>query len=36
VRDGAYRISTLGRTLEEQGFIHLCFARQITAVADPA
>ena len=33
-RIGAYRISTLGRTLEQEGFIHLSFARQVRGVAD--
>ena len=33
-RDGVYRISTLGRTLEEQGYIHLSFAHQVKLVAD--
>lgn len=33
-RDGAYRISTLGRLLEEQGYIHLSFAHQVKGVAD--
>jgi uncharacterized protein (DUF952 family)/uncharacterized glyoxalase superfamily protein PhnB len=31
---GAYRISTLDRTLEQEGFIHLSFARQVHGVAD--
>jgi uncharacterized protein (DUF952 family)/uncharacterized glyoxalase superfamily protein PhnB len=31
---GAYRVSTLGRTLEQQGYIHLSFASQVQAVAD--
>ncbi len=31
---GGYRISTLGRTLEQEGFIHLSFARQVRGVAD--
>jgi uncharacterized protein (DUF952 family)/uncharacterized glyoxalase superfamily protein PhnB len=31
---GAYRISTLDRTLEQEGFIHLSFARQVRGVAD--
>jgi uncharacterized protein (DUF952 family) len=31
---GAYRISTLNLTLEQQGFIHLSFARQVRGVAD--
>jgi glutathione S-transferase len=29
-----YRRSTLGLSLEEQGFIHLSFARQVQTVAD--
>jgi uncharacterized protein (DUF952 family)/uncharacterized glyoxalase superfamily protein PhnB len=33
-RVGAYRISTLNLTLEQQGFIHLSFARQVRGVAD--
>jgi uncharacterized protein (DUF952 family)/uncharacterized glyoxalase superfamily protein PhnB len=33
-RIGAYRISTLNLTLEQQGFIHLSFARQVRGVAD--
>jgi glutathione S-transferase len=33
---GAYRVSTLGRSLEEEGFIHLSFAHQIKQVADTA
>jgi uncharacterized protein (DUF952 family) len=32
-RDGAYRVSTLGRTLEQEGFIHLSFAHQVPGVA---
>ena len=31
---GAYRISTRGRTLEQEGFIHLSSARQVRGVAD--
>jgi uncharacterized protein (DUF952 family)/uncharacterized glyoxalase superfamily protein PhnB len=31
---GAYRVSTIGRTLEQQGYIHLAFARQVHGVAD--
>ena len=34
LRVGAYRISTLDRTLEQEGFIHLSFARQVRGVAD--
>ncbi|MEZ5264873.1 MAG: DUF952 domain-containing protein [Acidimicrobiales bacterium] len=30
---GAYRISTRGRTLAEEGFIHACFADQVDGVA---
>jgi uncharacterized protein (DUF952 family) len=33
-RVGVYRISTVGRTLEQEGFIHLSFARQVRGVAD--
>lgn len=33
-RAGAYRISTLDRALEQEGFIHLSFARQVRGVAD--
>ncbi len=33
-RDGVYRISTLGKRLEEQGYIHLSFAHQVKSVAD--
>lgn len=32
--DGQYRVSTIGRTLEEVGFIHCSFARQVRGVAD--
>lgn len=31
---GEYRISTLGRTLDEVGFIHACYAGQVAATAD--
>lgn len=31
---GEYRESTLGRTLEEQGFIHMSYAHQVQGVAD--
>jgi uncharacterized protein (DUF952 family)/uncharacterized glyoxalase superfamily protein PhnB len=31
---GAYRISTIGRTLEQQGYIHLSFAPQVQRVAN--
>jgi glutathione S-transferase len=33
-RDGAYRISTLDKRLDEQGYIHLSFAPQVKPVAD--
>jgi uncharacterized protein (DUF952 family) len=33
-RDGVYRVSTLGRRLDEQGYIHLSFAHQVKPVAD--
>ena len=33
-REGAYRVSTLGKPLDEVGFIHLSFAHQVKAVAD--
>lgn len=29
-----YTVSTLGRTLEDEGFIHLSLARQVPGVAD--
>ena len=32
--DGDYRISTLGRTLDEVGFIHMSFGWQVKGVAD--
>jgi uncharacterized protein (DUF952 family) len=32
--DGAYRISTRGRTLDEQGFIHADDAEQVAPVAN--
>jgi len=32
-RSGDYRISTRGRTLAEEGFIHACFADQVDGVA---
>jgi len=32
--DGAYRISTLGRTLDQQGYIHLSFPGQVKRVAE--
>lgn len=34
VMAGEYRGSTLGRSLEEEGFIHCSFARQVQAIAD--
>lgn len=33
-RAGDYRISTLGRTLEEEGFVHAAHAHQVAGVAD--
>ncbi len=33
-RDGAYRVSTLGKPLGDVGFIHLSFAHQVKGVAD--
>ena len=33
-RDGAYRVSTLGKLLDDEGFIHLSFAHQVKQVAD--
>jgi glutathione S-transferase len=33
-REGAYRVSSLGMHLDEVGFIHLSFARQVKTVAD--
>jgi uncharacterized protein (DUF952 family) len=33
VRSGAYRVSTLGATLSEVGFIHSAFAHQVAGVA---
>lgn len=33
-RDGAYRVSTLGKRLDAEGFIHLSFAHQVKPVAD--
>jgi uncharacterized protein (DUF952 family) len=32
-REGEYRTSTLGRTLEEEGYIHASRASQVSAVA---
>jgi uncharacterized protein (DUF952 family) len=34
VRDGSYTISTRGRTLEQQGFIHCSDAGQVAGVAN--
>ncbi len=31
---GVYAVSTLGRTLAQQGYIHLSFAHQVQAVAN--
>jgi len=31
---GSYRVSTLGKSLDEEGFIHLSFAHQVKVVAD--
>ena len=33
-RAGEYRVSTIGRSLEEEGFIHASFAQQVAATAD--
>jgi glutathione S-transferase len=33
-RRGAYTVSSLGKQLEETGFIHLSFAHQVKQVAD--
>ncbi len=33
-QDGSYRVSTLGKHLDEVGFIHLSFAHQVKTVAD--
>lgn len=33
---GAYRRSTVGRSLEDEGFIHCSFANQVQAIADLA
>jgi uncharacterized protein (DUF952 family) len=33
-RDGEYRVSTRGRTLDEEGFIHCSRAGQVAAVAN--
>jgi len=32
--DGAYRVSTLNKRMEEVGYIHLSFAHQVKQVAD--
>jgi uncharacterized protein (DUF952 family) len=34
VRAGRYEVSTRGRTLAEEGFIHAAFERQVEAVLD--
>ncbi|HTU32110.1 MAG TPA: DUF952 domain-containing protein [Solirubrobacteraceae bacterium] len=34
LESGSYRISTLGKRLDEVGYIHLCFAHQLQPVAD--
>jgi uncharacterized protein (DUF952 family) len=31
---GEYRVSTVGRTLEEEGFLHASFANQVRTVAE--
>jgi uncharacterized protein (DUF952 family) len=33
-REGEYTVSTLGRTLAQEGFIHLSFAHQVEGVAE--
>lgn len=33
---GSYRVSTLGKVLDDEGFIHLSFAHQVKPVADAA
>ncbi len=33
-RAGEYRMSTIGRTLEEEGFIHTSFAEQVQGTAE--
>jgi uncharacterized protein (DUF952 family) len=33
-RDGVYRVSSLGKHLDDEGFIHLSFAHQVKSVAD--
>lgn len=32
--DGVYTVSSLGRQLEDEGFIHMSFAHQVKTVAD--
>ena len=32
--DGSYRVSTRGKRLEDEGFIHLSFSHQVKTVAD--
>jgi uncharacterized protein (DUF952 family) len=34
LRDGVYRVSSLGKHLDDEGFIHLSFAHQVKSVAD--
>ena len=34
LRTGAYRASTLNRTLEDEGFIHCSFMHQVQTIAD--
>jgi uncharacterized protein (DUF952 family) len=31
---GEYRVSTIGRTLEQEGFLHASYGNQVRAVAD--
>ena len=33
---GSYRVSTLGKALDHEGFVHLSFAHQVKMVADAA
>jgi glutathione S-transferase len=33
-RDGGYRVSSLGKRLDDEGFIHLSFAHQVKSVAE--
>lgn len=33
-RVGTYRVSSLGKLLDDEGFIHLSFAHQVKSVAD--